>query len=80
MILALTEPGSELAMVIDEDRIGWHLPPGDADRFINVLEEIYNNRDSLAEMGKRARQAAEEKYSLDLAISRYAREIGGNLS
>jgi colanic acid biosynthesis glycosyl transferase WcaI len=70
-ILALTDPRSELAMVIEEDEIGWHLPPGDADKLSAVLEDIYNSREKLCEMGKRARKSAERKYSLATAIEKY---------
>lgn len=74
-ILALTDPRSELAIVIDEDEIGWHLPPGDADKLRVALEDIYNSREQLYEMGKRARKSAEEKYSLAMAVARYAEEL-----
>lgn len=75
-ILALTDPSSELAMVIDEEQIGWHIQPGNADRLSEVLNEIYENRARLEEMGKRSRAAAEAKYSLTHAIARYAEELG----
>ena len=71
-VLALTEPGSELARVIDEEQIGWHLPPGDAERLVEILNNIYVERPQLDEMGQRARSAAEEKYSLSSAVDRYA--------
>jgi colanic acid biosynthesis glycosyl transferase WcaI len=74
-ILALTDPRSELAMVIDEDRIGWHLLPGNADELKAVLEDIYDSREKLCEMGWRARRSAEEKYALATAIARYAEEL-----
>jgi glycosyltransferase involved in cell wall biosynthesis len=74
-ILALTDPDSELARVIDEEGIGWHLAPGDPTRFREKLEKIYRDRDKLNAMGHRARQAAENKYSLTVAIQKYERVV-----
>jgi colanic acid biosynthesis glycosyl transferase WcaI len=71
-VLALTEPDSELARVIDEDQIGWHLRPGNADRLVGILKNIYLQRPQLNAMGQRARSASEEKYSFSRAVDRYA--------
>jgi len=74
-ILALTDPGSELARVIDEEGIGWHLPPGDRVGLLKTLNEIYENREKLTALGQRARRAAEEKYALAAAITNYERVV-----
>ncbi len=37
-LLALTDPGSELARVVDEDEIGWHIVPGDAELLVSTIE------------------------------------------
>lgn len=74
-ILALTEEGSELAQVIDEERIGWHVPPGNPDELTKVILQIYERRSELAEMGKRASAAAISKYSLKDAVAKYRNEL-----
>ncbi len=74
-ILALTEEGSELAQVIDEERIGWHVPPGNPDELTKVILQIYERRSELAEMGKRASAAAIAKYSLKDAVAKYRNEL-----
>ena len=74
-ILALTDDGSELARVIDEEGVGWYTPPGDVDELQAKVLEIYENRERLREMGERARDAATSKYSRASAIERYAREF-----
>ena len=71
-ILALTENGSELARVIDEDNVGWHLEPGDANKLRDKILDIYEQRCELLEMGERARSAAVSKYSPSQAIDAYA--------
>lgn len=70
-ILALTEDQSEVAMVIEEDRVGWHVPPHQPDLLLKKIYEIYDNRNRLNEMGMRARQTALQKYSVDVAIEKF---------
>ncbi len=70
-MLALTDPESELARVIDEDKVGWHLRPGNPDALVSLVRQIYEMRGQLAEFGERARRSAVEKYSLDLAVKKY---------
>jgi colanic acid biosynthesis glycosyl transferase WcaI len=74
-ILALTDVGSELARVIEEEGVGWYTRPGDVDELQAKVLEIYKNRGDLHEMGERARGAALNKYSRASAIERYAREF-----
>jgi colanic acid biosynthesis glycosyl transferase WcaI len=74
-ILALTDKGSELAQVIDEERIGRYIEPGDANGLTNAIRQMYHERDMLTEMGSRARAAAVAKYSLRDAIAKYRVEL-----
>jgi glycosyltransferase involved in cell wall biosynthesis len=74
-LLAITEPGSELARMIDEEQVGWWIPPGDKDALLNTVKAIAANKAQLRSMGARAREAAERKYSLDRALSEYRREL-----
>ncbi len=74
-ILALTDARSELAQVIDEDNIGWHIPPGDPDSLLEAILDIYERRSDLDEMGGRAREAALQKYSRAIAIEAYRRAL-----
>ncbi|MFT3745245.1 MAG: glycosyltransferase family 4 protein [Pyrinomonadaceae bacterium] len=71
-VLALTDEGSELARVIDEDQIGWHIEPGNARKLAALIEKIYDSREDLARMGERAREAALAKYSTETAVQAYA--------
>jgi colanic acid biosynthesis glycosyl transferase WcaI len=70
-ILALTDEGSELARVVDEEGIGIHLEPGDPDKLAEKIIEMYNRRGELPAMGFRARDAAERKYSTASAVAAY---------
>lgn len=75
-MLALTDPASELATVIDEDRVGWHIRPGKADEMTQTILDLYAARNELSSYGERARKSALEKYSLDAALAKYRRELG----
>lgn len=70
-ILALTEADSELALVIDDDRTGWYVQPGEAERMVSLIRRIYDERNELVEMGARARLSALANYSLETAVNRY---------
>jgi glycosyltransferase involved in cell wall biosynthesis len=74
-ILAITEAGSELARVIDEEQIGWYVPPSMPGELVSFILKIYEERSVLAEMGARARTAAEKKYSLAKAIEDYGNAL-----
>lgn len=76
-ILALTEAGSELSMVIDEDKIGWHTEPGDADTLTKLILRTVEDPKLLDEMGSNARKAAVEKYSKDSAVLAYREAVFG---
>lgn len=74
-ILALTETGSELARVVEEEQVGWIAPPGDPESLTRVVLEILRDRDRLPPMAERARTAALGKYSLNTALEKYRREL-----
>ena len=72
-ILALTEPRSEVALTIEDDELGWVTPPEDPENLARVIDKIYDSREKLAEMGRRARRAAEVRFGPEAAIANYRR-------
>ena len=74
-ILALTETGSEVDRVIGEEGIGWVVKPGDPAALAETVRRILAEREKLSAMGRAARNAALEKYSLDTALEKYRSEI-----
>jgi len=70
-ILAIGEPEGEISQLIIERDLGWVVPPGDVDRFVDVVRHLLNNRPILDDMGVRARQLAETEYSSAYIIDRY---------
>jgi colanic acid biosynthesis glycosyl transferase WcaI len=77
-IIAVTDENSELALVVKEERIGWVVPPGRVERIVDAIQEAKANPAGLVEMGKRARQVAETKYSYERAIESYRNLIEGS--
>ena len=74
-IIALTDEGSELARVVDEEKIGWHLEPGDPEALERTIVAAYERRAELAAMGDRARRAGRAKYSLTDACEAYRKAL-----
>ena len=70
-VLALTDKGSELARVIDEEQIGWHIEPGDTEKLVATIERIVAEKAMLIGMGRRAREASVGKYSPIAACEKY---------
>ncbi len=74
-ILALTEDGSEVARVIEEDKVGWVTPPSEPAKLLQLIYKIFEERKLLDQMGQRARQSALEKYSVEVAIGKYRKSL-----
>lgn len=76
-MLALTDPESELAMVIEEDGAGWHVTPGDVEGFIKALLTVRDDAQDRRSVGENARRSAVEKYSLESAVEAYRQVLFG---
>jgi len=63
-LLAVCDDDSELAAVVQEEEIGWVIPPGRSDLIVAALREAKSSPDRLCAMGERARKAAESKYTI----------------
>ncbi len=74
-ILALTEENSEVAKVIEEDRVGWFVPPNEPEKLLQMIYKIYDERDKIPEITIRAREAALQKHSLAVAVAKYRKAI-----
>jgi glycosyltransferase involved in cell wall biosynthesis len=74
-ILALTEENSEVARLIEEEKVGWIVPPSEPAELLQVIYEIFEKRNLLDEIGQRARKAALNKYSVETAIQKYKKML-----
>jgi glycosyltransferase involved in cell wall biosynthesis len=77
-MIGLTDEKSELALVIEEDEVGWVVPPNQPEKLLKAILEAQNNSVRLNEMGQKARKSALEKYSLEKAVENYAKVFNNN--
>jgi glycosyltransferase involved in cell wall biosynthesis len=62
-IIGVTDEASEMAQTINENQIGWVIPPGDVNGLSDAIRTARTEPELLAEMGKRARAAALHSYT-----------------
>ena len=70
-IIALVAERSEVARVVREESIGWVIEPGAVDQTVRALTSAKENRTQLLAMGRRARQAVDEKYRREIILSQF---------
>ncbi len=73
-VIGVTEPDSELALTLTENRIGWVVRPDNAQQLADLVQQIYTGHNQLPEMSKRCREVAVETYSRERALAQY-REV-----
>ena len=76
-IIAVADAHSELALVVLEEQVGWLVPPNDTEALVSALKEAASSPMLLEKMGKRARQAVEEKYTLEQINVLYQKMVNG---
>lgn len=70
-LIALAEPGSEAARVVARDECGWVGRPGDRDALCAHIRAALGAGAELEAMGRRAREAAERRYSRSRQTTRF---------
>ena len=70
-IIAVVDSSSEMGLLIEEEGIGWVVPPADPSSLAKVILNASANQELLQDMGRRARFIAENKYSYQNIIDRY---------
>ncbi|OGU29107.1 MAG: hypothetical protein A2X67_03100 [Ignavibacteria bacterium GWA2_55_11] len=73
-IIAITDERSELARVVEEERIGWTVRPDDIDGLVAAIDLARCNPSLRADMGMRARRTAESTYRVEPSLHKF-REI-----
>jgi glycosyltransferase involved in cell wall biosynthesis len=74
-VLAVAGAESELAMVIEEEKIGWVVAPGNIEGMLAAVLSAMDDKRSLPAMRGRARAAAETKYSKDRVVADFVRLV-----
>jgi colanic acid biosynthesis glycosyl transferase WcaI len=70
-IIAVADSDSELALTVQEEGVGWIVPPAQPDRLVATILEAWASPDLRVKIGLRARQVVEDKYSLQYVIAAY---------
>ncbi len=70
-IIAVTSEDSEVALVVQEENIGWVVAPDKPEDLVKAIRQAQSNTERLQEMGQRAYAAAREKYSREKIIDQY---------
>lgn len=76
-VVAIGDEDSELGFIIREEKVGWIVPPGEVNSFVNAVLEAESNSDRLAAMGRRARQLVEKEYSREYVVGLYKELFDG---
>jgi colanic acid biosynthesis glycosyl transferase WcaI len=79
-VIALVASASETAKVVREEEIGWVVQPGDPQQAVSAILEAKGNRQRLCQMGKRARAAAETKYSPESILKQFENLLSNSSS
>jgi colanic acid biosynthesis glycosyl transferase WcaI len=70
-VIAIADDDSEIANVVREEEIGWVVPPGDLAALHAAIAEARGDPLRLQMMGRRARAAAEQKYTQAHVVKAY---------
>src|SRR5262249_44265859 len=76
-ILAAADPESELARLVNEEDVGWVVPPGDAASLAAAIRTARAERERLASMGARARRVVASRYTLAETLAGYRSLLAG---
>jgi colanic acid biosynthesis glycosyl transferase WcaI len=70
-IIALAGENSEVSLVVQEEDIGWVVPPDDSNRLAETIREAFSTPERLEHMGRRAYAKANESFSRGAIINKY---------
>ncbi len=70
-LLVVCSKDGEMGLVVEEEKCGLVVEPGDLDGLLEAIEFFRANPEKRQEMGRRARKAFEDKYTLAHVADRY---------
>ena len=75
-ILLLAPDPCHASDIVKDNRIGWHIPHGDVDRAVEVLQQIRGTSpEELRAMGERAQEAIRREFSKASLCGRFCDEV-----
>jgi glycosyltransferase involved in cell wall biosynthesis len=76
-IIAVTREDSEVSLLVQEENIGWVVPPVDADNLAQAILDAASDSVMLGQMGIRAHAAAKNSFSREKILNQYRGLISG---
>lgn len=70
-LIAAVDSCSEVALVVEEEGVGWVVPPGDVTAIQSAIEDAASDPIRIAQMGINAEVAARDKYSFGRVRDQY---------
>ena len=70
-IIAVTREDSEVALLVQEENIGWVVPPVDATHLVKAIIDARSDSLKLSQMGIRAHAAAKNSFSREKILDQY---------
>jgi glycosyltransferase involved in cell wall biosynthesis len=80
-VIGLTEPGSELSLIIDEGDVGWTSPPGNPEALADLLLRLSDDKSAVERKGHGGVRLVVERYTRGRSIESYrtlVRRIAGS--
>lgn len=74
-VLAIAPKNSELAFIVNEERCGFVVDPGDVDGLVYAINYLKEHEQERKQMGLNGRKAFEKKYTTAKAAESYAKLI-----
>jgi glycosyltransferase involved in cell wall biosynthesis len=68
--LTTTVPGSGMAWVVEHEKTGWLVPPGDRTALIKQLSHLQHHREQITAAGQQAREAFKQRFHIDAVADR----------
>jgi len=82
-VISVTGSDSEVSLIVQEEGIGWVVPPGDPEDLVRTILDAVSEPARLKAMGLRACAAANTKYPREKIIAGYRAlldDVGGAVS
>ncbi len=76
-ILGVLEAGAEIALVIEEEGIGWVVEPRNPQALAAAIRSISADPRKVSDMGVRARSVAENSYTASHALEKFRELFAG---
>ncbi len=75
-VIAAVERDCDTALLVEKERFGLVVPPGDPEAIAQAIRELRSDPDRLATWGRRAREVFERNHARELVIARYSALLG----